>query len=673
MSRRRWPLGLAAPAALVVLVGALGTLQYRWVGQLSEAERAQLGASLERRAAEFADDFDRGITRIYHAFMPDPFGFDPDDPARLAAQYGEWRRSAPAAPLVRDLYFADIAVDPVARTTRETLWIFRPAAGRFDRTDWPAHLAPVRARVSTFVQRRESPGGSTIVVASRPIVDDVPALLMPMPGPIRLGSGQLSGATDLVLAVNLRHRFLVVDLDAGYLKSTWLPELSARHFPDTAHYRVAIVDRRGATAFRHGMAAEATIAPDRADASNPLFAIRAEVLRGATFEWMMSAPGGSASALATRSGPAADGASRFSIVVQEDRAARIPAEGGEAAGGAPAGRSPARRVEARARPDPAAPDGASLQAAGGTGWRLLVQHAAGSLDAAVERVRRRNLWLSFGILSVLAMSVALIVANARRSERLAAQQMDFVATVSHELRTPLAVIRSAAQNLSAGVVHEADQAKRYGDLIEAEGRRLTDMVEEVLEYAGAGGSRRQPQPGAVDLQPLVEGVVAACQPLVDASGARVVVDLAPDLPAVALDEADGRRVVANLVTNALKHAGDGQWIGISAARERSGTRDDVALSVTDRGRGIPAEDLPHIFEPFYRGRQAIERQVQGNGLGLSLVKRIAESHGGRVTVRSTPGAGSTFTVSLPVSPEASAGASQPAGAAAARAAGSQSS
>src|SRR4029079_4150130 len=125
----------------------------------------------------------------------------------------------------------------------------------------------------------------------------------------------------------------------------------------------------------------------------------------------------------------------------------------------------------------------------GPSWRILLQHADGSLDAAVAHARLRNLYLSFGILATLMISVGLIVMNARRSERLAAQQMDFVATVSHELRTPLAVVRSAAQNLSAGVINDATQARRYGDLIEGEGRRLTEMVEQVLEYAGVNGNQ----------------------------------------------------------------------------------------------------------------------------------------------------------------------------------------
>ncbi len=104
------------------------------------------------------------------------------------------------------------------------------------------------------------------------------------------------------------------------------------------------------------------------------------------------------------------------------------------------------------------------------GWRIMLQHESGSLDAAVSQARRRNLTTSFGILGILVAGVVLIVINinARRSEQLAAQQMEFVATVSHELRTPLAVIRSAAQNLSAGVVDDPTQARRYGELIENE-------------------------------------------------------------------------------------------------------------------------------------------------------------------------------------------------------------
>ena len=234
--------------------------------------------------------------------------------------------------------------------------------------------------------------------------------------------------------------------------------------------------------------------------------------------------------------------------------------------------------------------------------------------------------------------------NARRSERLAAQQMDFVATGSHELRTPLAVIRSAAQNLSAGVVHEAAQARRYGDLIEQEGRRLTDMVEQVLAYAGVSDTRGLVSARATDVGAIVTDVLASSAPL-GVGGIERAIDIAPDLPLVLADDGAIRRALDNLVTNALKYGGDGRWLGVTV--QRVAASHDVQIAVSDRGRGIDAQDLPHIFEPFYRGRFAIDRQIHGNGLGLSLVKRIAEAHGGRVSVLSSPDQGSTFTLHLP--------------------------
>jgi signal transduction histidine kinase len=228
--------------------------------------------------------------------------------------------------------------------------------------------------------------------------------------------------------------------------------------------------------------------------------------------------------------------------------------------------------------------------------------------------------------------------------------MDFVAAVSHELRTPLAVIRSAAQNLSAGVVHEPAQARRYGELIESEGRRLTEMVEQVLEYAGLEAHRRPPLAHLVDAGALVSDTVSSCSALFAEEGFDVTVGVAPNLPAVAADEGALRRAVTNLLMNALKHAASGRSVAVDVRAASSTAGAGVEIAVTDKGPGIPAEDLSHIFEPFYRGRHATEQQIHGNGLGLSLVQRIAEANGGRVTVKSAPGAGATFTLHLPAAP-----------------------
>jgi signal transduction histidine kinase len=113
------------------------------------------------------------------------------------------------------------------------------------------------------------------------------------------------------------------------------------------------------------------------------------------------------------------------------------------------------------------------------------------------------------------------------------------------------------------------------------------------------------------------------------------------------DEAALGRVVANLITNAAKHGADGRWIGVrvSSCAVKGGR--EVLVAVSDRGRGIDASELAHVFEAFRRGRRAVEQQIHGNGLGLSLVKRIVETHGGRVAVTSAPGEGATFVVYLP--------------------------
>jgi signal transduction histidine kinase len=279
-------------------------------------------------------------------------------------------------------------------------------------------------------------------------------------------------------------------------------------------------------------------------------------------------------------------------------------------------------------------------------WRLLVQPAAGSLDTLVAGQRRRNLMLSFGMLVLLAVSVGILLTIARRSQRLATQQMEFVATISHELRTPLAVIRSAAQNLSAGVIDRPDQARRYGELIDGEGRRLGDMVEQILQFAGLSAPRSLAiRP--VNVAALIRELVASCEPLCRDARVRVDVDIDGPAPLAAADPESLRTALQNLVANAIKHGASGGWVRVAVCTMSGGVFPVVRIDVADGGRGISAEDLPHVFEPFYRGRYAVDRQLRGNGLGLALVKRIAEAHRGAVSVQSAADQGATFTLDIP--------------------------
>ena len=145
--------------------------------------------------------------------------------------------------------------------------------------------------------------------------------------------------------------------------------------------------------------------------------------------------------------------------------------------------------------------------AGAAYWKLMVKHPSGSLEAAVNSARRRNLMVSSSVLALLGVSVGFLVLSTRRAQSLAQQQMEFVAAVSHELRTPLAVIRSAADNLADGVVYDDPQVRKYGDLVRGESRRLTEMVEQILELAGIHSGQRSFALRPVPLIPLLHDVV----------------------------------------------------------------------------------------------------------------------------------------------------------------------
>jgi signal transduction histidine kinase len=209
----------------------------------------------------------------------------------------------------------------------------------------------------------------------------------------------------------------------------------------------------------------------------------------------------------------------------------------------------------------------------------------------------------------------LLVLSTRRAQDLARQQMEFVAAVSHELRTPLAVIRSAGDNLADGVVKDDEEIRKYGDLVRNEGRRLTDMVEQILEFAGIESGQRAFVLSPVAIAPMLHEVVESRRSLIETAGVQVEYDIADHLPPVLGDETALRRVFENLVANAIKYGERGEWIGVRArllGRE-------VHVTVADRGIGIDVSEQSRIFEPFYRTPDVIAARIQGAGLGLSLV------------------------------------------------------
>jgi signal transduction histidine kinase len=645
------------PAALAVLVVTLAILQYRWLDQVSDAERERMKTTLMQRADAFARDFDREVLHLYLALQTASAAVAERDWTPFARRYDIWRESAEYPQLVKGLYFVERDGD------QTPLRQYRAESKTFEPVEWPADLAAVRDRVTQRAEESSSTVGGqlrTVIMFREPVVPSIPALVISLP----MVRSLLKDAPPTQTSISLTPQYLIAHLDRAYIESALLPALASRHFPERggADYRFAVLDTAASptTIYSHGLVKGASLDPAKADAVVPFFSLRLDLTNQGTARAMLmhgSAAGFDVIAAPPPPPAPVPGWIEATTVTTRETPPRpkqvtpTPPGPGQRAKGTFSivlGQRNSQVSEYR------------VAGFGAPAWQFVVQHSAGSLDAAVAQARRRNLYLSFGILAVLASGVGLVVLNARRSERLAAQQMEFVATVSHELRTPLAVIRSAAQNLSAGVVHEAAQARRYGDLIEQEGRRLTDMVEQVLAYAGVSDARGLVSARPADLGAMVADVLAAAEPLVRAAGFEQAVDIAPNLPPVVVDEAALRRAIDNLVTNAIKHGADGRWLGVSVRRTPGPKQtDEIQIAVRDRGPGIDAQDLPHIFEPFYRGRPALDRQVQGNGLGLSLVKRIATAHGGRVSVESTPGAGTTLTLHIPTSIEVDRSADEP--------------
>lgn len=277
-------------------------------------------------------------------------------------------------------------------------------------------------------------------------------------------------------------------------------------------------------------------------------------------------------------------------------------------------------------------------------WRLYIRHKPGALAAAVGAIRARNLAVSFGTFMLLSGSILVLVLTTRRSQRWAKLQLEYVARIAHELRTPLTVIGVASENLADSVVSDLPTARKYGEMINKESRRLSKVVESALlhsklESGAAKDMERQP----VLIAELIEAALGES----DVSGSEVVKNLADELPAVMGDGAALKSALQNLFANAVKYSKKPASISVSAKATEGRDGAAVEIAIEDHGPGIPASELPHIFEPFYRGRQARDEQIEGSGIGLSLVKHVIDAHGGTIEVESPAGGGSRFTLLLP--------------------------
>ncbi len=517
---------------------------------------------------------------------------------------------------------------------------FNRETGRFEATDWPAELERLRQRLETE-RKNGSPAYTLQHSLLKTVDEDSMSLIIPAnwypPFFDPLSQGKRSPG-----ASNPSYKFVVVALNINYIKNELIPALARRYFADGSaegglEYNLSIISRLNP----HSpiFATDPQAAKDAAasaDATTNLFGVRFWMYKNRIESAGFGPP------LLRFGNPPSDDPVEIGVVGASNPPMPMPMPIFKDSPSESATAKAANETKGQMK------NGAIVLPHDDLHWRLLLKHRAGSLDLAIAQARRRNLLISFGILLLLVVSVIIVFVSSHRARRLARQQVEFVAGVTHELRTPVAVISMTGSNLAYGRIRDFQKVKQYGELIQAEGRRLAEMIEQVLSYAGADAKTSSMSRAPVDVAVIIDSALGAMRPQMEEKGIVCLKEISQDLPQINVNARSIEHAVQNLLSNAVKYGGESRHIELRAqlAKNRSGA-EEVRITVQDYGLGIKPDELPEIFEPFRRGREVIEMNIAGTGLGLSLVKQIMETHGGRVSIDSVYRQGSAFTLHLP--------------------------
>ena len=642
---------------LVAVLIMLAILQYRSVKAVSQVTTAQMRASLQGSLMDVRQGVERELAPLTRELQfgmgsPKPIGTQ-----EIAGRMERWRRSASHPDLVEDVYIwqpTDQGAAPLVR--------LNPAHNAFETATWPEKLTELHRHLVDSNpgfggggggpdgnDSNQAPPGNTAAQHPPLHADNSPTIRgdgrpaftdhSPDSRNARLevhGPPPESAPTfpllvdEAILAIVHPYvesavpsplegkphgvNCVIVVLSRTVLAQQVFPEIIQRYFGSTgSSYEIAIVNRDPDLPSLYssdaGFGTQADLLPDAAlnlfGRPLPVIAGHEIPIRGMI---AMVPPAGRPGVVSRSVSPPSQG-------FRDDDLARV---------------DPMRYHEGQA-------------------WQIIAKHREGSVDAAVAALSRRNLIFNFGVLLVLAATMATIIVASQRARRLGQLQMDFVANISHELRTPLTGIMSAAQNMADGVVEDKERVPRYGRAIVGQAQQLMELIEQILLFSATSKGRYPFRIEAVDVAQVIDASLKNVSAQTQSSGVIVERSVPAGLPPVSADIKALSHSLQNLIANAVKYGGDAHWVRVAASLDgESNGKREVTISVADRGIGISPEDLARIFEPFYRSPDVTAAQIHGSGLGLPLAKSAAESMGGRLTVRSEVGKGSTFTLHLPV-------------------------
>jgi len=619
LARKSFALVVAATALLWVIVAGL---QYKWAAELSTVTEVRMGGNLQSLMTQWHRDLYDELSSVCIALQVGPDSGAHDAWNDYLQRYAEWtqegaRNEFTQTPFVSPDLVKEIYEWNTSGAGKPELLRLNPVEKALDRVAVPPELTTLLTRLQdnssdaraamsawelgqspkTAGDARPTRGNNlrTDPLAGWQLDDHVPALVHP----VVHHANPYNSQTPVDRA---RVDWLVVVLNLKVIQARIFPELAKRHFSgaDGLEYRLAVID---------------TDSPPRVIySSDPGLRID-EVMN---FDSIMNIFSSSPSPLK----------SEFWQKLKDNQNLQQETwRNFSAPGWFPV-------FQYGTADDP---------------WVLVLQHRTQPISGAAKTLWHRNLLIGGVALLLLAVNMGLILFESRRAENLARTQMEFVASTSHELLTPLAAIYCSGQNAKDGLLQTQEDLTAHGAIVTAQARQLIDLVKQNLLFASTRSGTHRFALCPLTVSEILQNTQINVAVLLEESRCDLRYEIPPGLPRVVGDLSALTQCLQNLISNAIKYSHKNAVILVSVSLHNGkGDQRDIRISVTDHGRGIDAEDLGHIFEPFYRSHKAVQAQIHGTGLGLTVASRIAEAMSGKLTVTSQVGAGSTFTLHLPV-------------------------
>ena len=614
---------IAVLSGMALLWVIVAVLQYKWATQLSAATEGRMGSNLQSLMTRWQRDLYDELSAVCVALQVGPDSGAHDAWNDYLQRYAEWNRDGtsgevgegayPTPDLVREIYDWQTSAPGKPELLR-----LNPSTKTLDSLDPPQELETLLARLKAHSSNlsaakrawedgslaendsgpRSNPlrtvGSRTDALAGWQFDEGIPALVHSVvhhANPFNSQTPIDRAAVD----------WFVVVLNLRVIQDRILPELAMRHFggPDGLEYKLAVVATDDKPKIIYSSDATLSIEDVGSfDSVMNIFGSSSNNVKAAFWEAVKHTPNSSEQDWRSFAGPV-----WFPVV----------------------------RHASHDKP-----------------WVLILRHRTGPVGKIAKSVLYRNLIIGGVVLSLLAVNIGLLAFSSHRAQKLAKVQMEFVASVSHELRTPLAAIFSASENIKDGYVEGRKNLRFYGSILTSQTRRLIDLVDRILLFASTRAGKIRYSVVPLAASEILASIRKSVSEEIEEEGGTLEEHIEPGLPPVLGDFSAVCACLRNLIANALKYGGEERWIGLAVTcHETEGHTNEVRFSVQDHGEGISASELQRIFEPFYRSPKVVAAQIHGTGLGLALAKRIADALGGKISIVSELGVGSTFTLHLP--------------------------